>query len=514
MSTPILELRQISKSFPGVQALAGVDFDLPHGEVHALVGENGAGKSTLIKIIAGVYAPTSGEIVFNGRPVQILSPRQALEMGIAVIYQESNLYNELTVAENVFMGRQPKKGVLRNIDWDELFNRAQEVFNRIGVEMDVRTKVGGLSTANRQRVEVAKALSQDAKVLVMDEPTAALAKQDVDALFRTVKILRQNRVSIIYISHRLEEVFEIADRVTILRDGRRIDTKPLSEVTPEKLVTMMVGRTLDTLYPKESVVLGEPVLRVSHLTYKTVTKNVSFQLHHGEILGLAGLVGAGRSELAQVLFGIYPAENGEIYIGGKKVEIRSPMQAKSLGVAYVPEDRQRQGLIVPMTVRENISLAYLEHLTKFGFASYRDEEKIAADYVGRLQVRTPSLSQRVINLSGGNQQKIVVSKWLVTRPKVLILDEPTRGIDIGAKAEIHRLMSHLAQEGLGILMISSELPEILGMSDRILVMRKGVIAGEYSRAEATQEGIISTAMGLDQKEEKAMGTAEQAAEHD
>jgi rhamnose transport system ATP-binding protein len=495
--TPILDLQQISKSFPGVQALANVDFDLFPGEIHALVGENGAGKSTLIKIVAGVYRPNSGTVLFNMQRAHILTPRQALEMGISVIYQESSLYNELSVAENVFMGHHPKKGFLRNVDWDALFQRAQEVFARLGVEMDVQAKVGGLSTANRQRVEMAKALSQDAKILVMDEPTAALAQQDVEALFRTVRILREHGVGIIYISHRLEEVFELADRVTVLRDGRRVDTKPVSDVSPGQLVSMMVGRTLDTLFPKRTATIGKTVLRVEHLSYDGLTEDVTFEVRHGEIVGLAGLVGAGRSELAQVLFGIYPAQSGVIYLNEQKVRVKSPRQAMAFGLAYVPEDRQRQGLILPMTVRENITLAYLDHLTRIGFPSSREENRISADSVGRLQIRTPSLSQRVMNLSGGNQQKVVVSKWLVSQPKILILDEPTRGIDVGAKAEIHALMTQLAQQGLGILMISSELPEILGMSDRILVMRKGTIAGEYSRAEATQERIISTAMGLD-----------------
>jgi rhamnose transport system ATP-binding protein len=508
MPEPTIELLNISKSFPGVQALSDVSFDVYPGEVHALVGENGAGKSTLIKIVAGVYQPNGGAIRFDGQSAQILNPHHAQQMGVAAIYQESSLYNELSVAENVFMGRHPTSGGLGMVDWDAMFRESDEVLGRLGVKMDVHAKAGGLSTANRQRVEMAKALSQNAKVLIMDEPTASLAQHDVEALFSTVRILREHGVGIIYISHRLEEVFEIADRVTVLRDGHLVDTKLVSEVNQGQLVSMMVGRTLDTLFPKEEAEIGEPILRVKNLSCKGLVADASFEVRRGEILGLAGLVGAGRSELAQVLFGIYPAESGTVEINGRRVSIRSPRQAMAVGLAYVPEDRQRQGLVLPMTVRDNITMAILETLTRFGFISYNAEEKVAKNYVERLQIRTPALSQLAMNLSGGNQQKIVVSKWLAGKPKVLILDEPTRGIDVGAKAEIHRLMSQLAQQGLGIVMISSELPEILGMSDRILVVRKNTIAGEYTRAEATQEKIITTAMGLDGQTDQGGTTLE------
>jgi rhamnose transport system ATP-binding protein len=499
MPEPIIQLLNIGKSFPGVQALSDVSFEVYPGEVHALVGENGAGKSTLIKIIAGVYQPNGGSIRFNGQPVQILNPRHAQEMGIAAIYQESSLYNELSVAENIFMGRHPISGRLGMVDWDTMFRESTEVLGRLGVQMDVHAKVGGLSTANRQRVEMAKALSQNAKVLIMDEPTASLARHDVEALFNTVRVLREHGVGIIYISHRLEEVFDLADRVTVLRDGHLVETRPVSRVSQGQLVSMMVGRTLDTLFPKKDAEIGTPVLRVRHLNCKGLVNDASFEVRRGEVVGLAGLVGAGRSELAQVLFGIHPAESGTVEIDGKLSTIRNPRQAISLGLAYVPEDRQRQGLILPMTVRENITMAILETLTHFGFVSGNAEGKIATEYVERLQIRTPGPNQLAMNLSGGNQQKIVVSKWLAAAPKVLILDEPTRGIDVGAKAEIHRLMSQLSQQGLGIVMISSELPEILGMSDRILVVRKNTIVGEYTRAEATQEKIIATAMGLDER---------------
>jgi ABC-type sugar transport system ATPase subunit len=373
---------------------------------------------------------------------------------------------------------------------------SEKVLALLGVQMDVGAKVGGLSTANRQRVEMAKALSQNAKVLIMDEPTASLTQHDVEALFDAVRLLRDRGVGIIYISHRLEELFELADRVTVLRDGRLVGTKPVRDVTQNQLVSMMVGRSLDTLFPKEDATIGAPVLRVKNISRRGLVNNASFEVRRGEIVGLAGLVGAGRSELAQVLFGIYPAEGGEIEIDGKQATVRDPRQAMALGLAYVPEDRQRQGLVLPMKVRDNISMAVLETLTRLGFVNARSEESIARSYVDRLAIRTPSIQQLAMNLSGGNQQKIVVSKWLASKPKVLILDEPTRGIDVGAKAEIHRLMSQLAQQGLGIVMISSELPEILGMSDRILVMRKNTIVAEFLRGQVTQEQIIAAAMGL------------------
>lgn len=496
MSDSILELQNISKAFPGVQALDNVSFDVRPGEVHALIGENGAGKSTLIKIVAGVYDQDAGEICFQGETMRIQNPRHAQSLGIAAIYQESSLYPDLSVAENIFMGHHPRRGRLGLVDWEEMYARAEDLFDTLNVDTDVQAMVGGLSVANRQRVEIAKALSHDAKVLIMDEPTAALAQQDVEALFETVRLLRDRGVAIIYISHRLEEVFELADRVTVLRDGQLVDTKPVSEVTEGELISMMVGRTLDNLFPKEDAEIGQPVLQVQNLTREGLVEDVSFEVRRGEIVGLAGLIGAGRSELAQVLFGIHPAQSGTVELNGKQVSIKNPRQAVDLGLAYIPEDRQHQGLILPMSVQANITMAILDNLTQFGFVSYRSEREVASEYVDRLQIRTPSLSQVVRNLSGGNQQKVVVSKWLVSDPEVLILDEPTRGIDVGTKAEIHRLMSELAQRGLGILMISSELPEILGMSDRILVMRQGKIVAEFTRDEADQEIIIAAAMGV------------------
>ncbi len=499
MTTPIIELREVSKQFPGVRALDRVSFAVKEGEVHALLGENGAGKSTLIKILTGAYQPDGGEILLRGQPITIPDTRHGLALGIAAIYQELSLYPDLTVAENIFMGHQPgtRAGL---VDWRHMEQRAREILHELDADdLDVTRPVRGLSVGNQQRIEIAKALSQNARILIMDEPTAALTRHDVDRLFEIVRRLRERGVAIIYISHRLEEVFLLADRVTVLRDGQVVgETMAVSKTSQAELIRMMVGRTLDTLYPKEPARPGDVVLEVRDLCYGRTTRHVSFSLRRGEIVGLAGLVGAGRSELAQVLFGITPAESGEIRVEGRSVRIGNPRDAMALGIAYVPEDRKNQGLLVQMTVRENTTLAVLRQLLRRGFVDYEAENRLTGDYVDLLRIRTPSILQRVGNLSGGNQQKVVVAKWLASRPRVLILDEPTRGIDVGAKAEIHRLMSTLAQQGMGILMISSELPEILGMSDRVLVMRQGEIVAELDRAQATQEAVIAAAMGADE----------------
>jgi len=496
MRKPILELRGISKAFPGVQALKEVDFDVCPGEVHALVGENGAGKTTLIKIAAGVYQPDEGEIIYDGQPVRIFNPHHAQELGIAAIHQEASFYPDLSVLENIFMGRQPTRGRLGLIDWRRMRAEAEAIFRSMEVEMDIAALVGGLSVAERQMVEIAKALLQRARVLIMDEPTSPLAQKEIQVLFQMVNRLRDQGVAVIYITHRLDEVFVLADRVTVLRDGQRIGTHSVEEVDHQQLINMMVGRTLTQLFPKEEAEIGEPVLRVRGLTKKGLFQDINLVVHRGEIVGLAGLVGAGRSELGRSLFGIDPADEGEVWVDGRLVSIRSPWEALSLGIAYLPEDRQRQGIIAPMRVRENISLAILESLCRAGIISLNRESRLAEEYVEKLDIRTPSVDQPVAHLSGGNQQKVIVARWLATHPRILILDEPTRGIDVGAKAEIHRLMSELAKQGMGILMISSELPEIMGMSDRIVVMHEGRIAGELPRTEATQERIMSLATGM------------------
>lgn len=493
MTEPLLRLTGIHKRFPGVHALRGVDFEVRAGEIHALLGENGAGKSTLIKIISGVYEPDAGQIHLAGAPVVFRNPRDAQALGIDTIHQELSLYPELTVAENIFMGHAPKRrlGPVEVLDWAAMHERSLALLNELGVhDLDVTRLVGTLNVGNRQRVEIAKALSLDARILIMDEPTAALTESDVERLFKTVRLLRERGVGIVYISHKLGEVFALADRVTVLRDGQYIGTREVRETREAELITMMVGRSIDTLFPKLEVEPGEVVLDVRDLVSEPHTRGVSFAVRAGEIVGMAGLVGSGRSETAQAIFGIRPKRAGEVWVAGRRVEIRHPAQAVACGLAYVPEDRGTQGLVKQMTVRENLSLSVLSTLARGPFLDRKRELELAERAIERFNIRTSSPEQVVGKLSGGNQQKVVLSKWLASDPKVLIVDEPTRGVDVGAKAEIHRLMSQLAAErGLGILMISSELPEILGMSDRVVVMREGRVVSEYTRAEATQERI-------------------------
>jgi len=484
-------MRGMSKAFPGVQALQSVDLDLHAGEVHAVVGENGAGKSTLMKILAGVNHADAGSVRLQSRPIQNANPRQALERGVTMIHQELNLAPNLSVAENVFLGRAPTRGGL--IDWSRLYADAEALAARLGIELDVRARVEDLSVARQQTVEIAKALSLDARVIIMDEPTSALTERETEALFDIIARLKGQGVAIAYISHRLDEIFRVADRVTVLRDGRLVGTLPIGEATPPRLIGMMVGRELTTLFPKEAVEIGQPVLEVRHLRRTGVLDDISFVLRHREILGLAGLVGAGRTELVRGLFGADPLNAGEILIQGRPVHIRSPRDAISLGLGFVTEDRKLQGLVLGMTVRENETLASLAQISRAGLLDTNRETTLAARLVEQLGVRTPSLEQEVANLSGGNQQKVVIAKWLATQPRILILDEPTRGIDVGAKAEVHALMSRLAHDGVSILMISSELPEILGMSDRILVMRQGRVTGEFTREQASQEAIMACA---------------------
>jgi rhamnose transport system ATP-binding protein len=491
---PVLELQDISKSFPGVHALKGVRFDIGAGEVHALLGENGAGKSTLIKIVSGVHEPDSGSIRIDGRDVSFASPLEAQRAGIATIYQELLLFPELTVAENIFLGHAPRTR-FGGVDWGAMRRQARELLDSLDIrDLDVGKVVGTLSVGNRQRVEIAKALSQQARILIMDEPTAALSEHDAERLFDIVRLLRQRNVGIIYISHRLEEVFRLADRVTVFRDGEYVATKTVADTNRDDLIQMMVGRRIDQLFPKQTVPIGEPVLELKGITRRPSTNDVSLTLRAGEILGLAGLVGAGRSELAQVIFGITPADRGEIRIAGHPVTIRSPSAAKRLGIGYVPEDRGIQGLVRAMRLRENVSLAVLEKIARGPFIDQGAEASLAQESVQRFNIRASSIAQVVNKLSGGNQQKVVLGKWLATEPKLLILDEPTRGIDVSAKAEIHRLMSELAGRGLAILMISSELTEIVGMSDRILVMREGRIVAEFARGAVTQERIAAAMM--------------------
>ena len=494
MSEPILQLAGISKSFPGVRALADISFDVRPGEVHALLGENGAGKSTLIKIMSGVYQPAEGTIILDGKATAFSSPQAAQDAGIATIYQELLLFPELSVAENIFMGHAPKNW-FGGLDWSAMREKARELLASLDIrDLDVTALVGGLSVGNRQRVEIAKALSHNARVLIMDEPTAALTEHDVERLFGIVRLLRQRGVGVVYISHRLEEVFLLADRVTVLRDGEFVATKPVAETDHNDLVHMMVGRRIEALFPKGEARFGKVVLSLDNVVRKPATKGVSLKLRAGEILGIAGLVGSGRSELAEVIFGMTPAEQGAICIDGKPVAIGSPSDAKHLGIAYVPEDRGRQGLVRPMPVNQNVSLASLSRVSRNSFIDRKAEDALARGSVKSFQIRASGIGQIVGKLSGGNQQKVGLSKWLATEPRILIMDEPTRGIDVGAKAEIHRLMSEFAGKGMAIVMISSELPEVMGMSDRILVMRRGRIVAEFDRAEATQAKVAQAMM--------------------
>jgi rhamnose transport system ATP-binding protein len=497
---PVLALRGVSKSFPGVRALTDVSFDVHPGEVHALLGENGAGKSTLIKIVSGVYPPDTGEIAVGGRLVRFLSPREAQSQGIATIYQEFSLYPELTVAENIFAGHMPRTLGGFALDWRRAAKEAAAVLESLDAgDLDVNARVGTLSVGNRQRVEIAKALSRRARILILDEPTAVLTQHDADRLFAIIRRLAAQKVAVIYISHRLVEIFALANRVTVLRDGNLVAIKPVSETKESELIRLMVGRALEeepVSHAERSVKRGPLLLRARNLARRPMLRDASLELYAGEIVGLAGLIGSGRSELAQAIFGVMPPESGTVEVEGQEVKISRPEDAMKLGVAYVPEDRQRQGLITAMTVGENIGMTRLNVLKKGPFIDFKAEDALAREYIDKLRIKTPHARQVARNLSGGNQQKIVVGKWLATSPRILIVDEPTRGIDVGARAEIHRLLDALARErGLAILVISSDLPEIMRLSDRILVMREGLVVAEFQRKEATQEAVITAALG-------------------
>jgi rhamnose transport system ATP-binding protein len=492
---PLLAVSGVVKAFAGVQALRGVSFDLFPGEVHALVGENGAGKSTLIKVITGAHQPDAGTLELEGRRLAQNSPLLSRSRGIAAIYQQPALFPDLSVAENMALGFE-SGGAWRIIDWRGRRARARELLDRIGAQIDPDAPVSALTMPEQQMVEIAKSLGGQAKVLIMDEPTAALPEHEVANLFRVVRDLKSQGVGIIYISHRLDELYALADRVTVLRDGQTVATRPMKEVERPELIRLMVGREISAIFPKRDVAQGDVVLETRSLGCRASgVRGVSLSIRAGEIVGLAGLVGAGRTELAHVLFGLTPATEGEVLLAGRPVSIRTPSDAVELGIAYVPEDRRRHGVILEMPIAENATLAVLQRLSKGGFIDFAREREIATSYVEKLAVKTPSIDTPAGHLSGGNQQKVALSRWLATEPKVLILDEPTQGIDVGAKSEIHRLMGELAGRGLAILMISSELPEILGMSDRVGVMRGGALAGMLTRADATQERVMALALG-------------------
>jgi rhamnose transport system ATP-binding protein len=498
-SPPILALSEVSKSFGAVRALQGVSLELWGGEVHALAGENGAGKSTLVKVLAGVHRPDEGRVLLDGRPVVFGGPGDAQRAGVAVIYQEPTLFPDLSVAENIFMGRQPRAGFGR-IDRRRLRAETAELFGRLGVALDPGRPARGLSIADQQIVEIAKAISREARVLVMDEPTAALSGNEVARLFAVCRTLQDQGCALLFISHRLEEIFEICRRVTTLRDGRYVATEMVDGLTPDDLVQRMVGRELDTLYPKQDTTPGEPVLEVSRLTREGVFTDVSFEVRAGEIVALAGLVGAGRSEVARAIFGIDRYDAGTVTVGGRRLPGGSPTAAMSAGIALVPEDRRQQGLVMDGSIERNIGLTTLRSLRRGPVISRKLERDRAADWAIRLQLKYARLSDAVGVLSGGNQQKVVLAKWLSTGPSVLIIDEPTRGIDVGTKAEVHRLLSQLAGQGLAVLMISSDLPEVLGMADRVLVMHEGRLAAEIARGEASEESVMAAATGQVRRE--------------
>jgi rhamnose transport system ATP-binding protein len=491
----LVELVGVTKGYGGVQAVDDVSFEIEAGTVHALVGENGAGKSTLVKILTGVVHPDDGGVLLEGEPQKISSPHDAHRLGIVAMYQEPTVFPDLTVAENIFAGRHPR-GRLHSVDWRAMRSGVVQLMDELGVDFAPDTPVRGLGVADRQLMEIAKALSSRARLLIMDEPTAALSPHEVDNLFVTVRRLRERGVAIVFISHRLEEVAALADTVTVLRDGRHVATRPAEQLPHDEIVRLMVGRSLDALFPKEEAQIGEVVLRADGLASRGVFSDVSFELRRGEIVGLAGFVGSGRTEIARAIFGIDRLDAGELWIEGRRFRPSSPRAALRRGLAYLPEDRLNQGLVQPMSVAANTSLAVLPELTPTGLLRPRRERALARRFMAELRIKATSPAQVVRSLSGGNQQKVVLSKWLAAEPRILILDEPTHGVDVGTKADVHRTISHLAAGGMTILLISSELLEILAMSDRVLVMREGRLAAELSRAEATEERIIEAAAGM------------------
>jgi rhamnose transport system ATP-binding protein len=491
----LLDASSIAKSFAGVRALKGVSFDLRAGEVHALVGENGAGKSTLIRIISGAERADSGVLAVSGRPVAHMDPATARTLGIGVVYQQPSLFPHLTVAENIAMALEAG-GAWRRVDWAERARRAAGLLARVGSSIDPGRLVETLSMPEQQIVEIAKALGADARIVLMDEPTASLTEREVDRLFDAVARLRGEGVGIIYISHRLDEVFAVADRITVLRDGETVGTSAASAIDRGRLIAMMVGREISAVYPTRDVAPGAPLLDVRGLGSREAgIRDVTFTVHQGEILGIAGLVGSGRTELAETIFGLTPPDAGEILVRGTRLHPRTPGDAIRAGIGYVPEDRRRHGVVLDMSIAANASLASLPAVSRAGLIDRGVERARAQEYVDRLRIKTPSVLAEVGTLSGGNQQKVALARWLSTSPSVLILDEPTQGVDVGSKAEIHALMQTLAARGLAVVMISSELPEVLGMSDRIAVMHKGTIRGVLTRAEATQPRVLALALG-------------------
>jgi ribose transport system ATP-binding protein len=485
-------MKGIGKTFPGVKALQGVSLTVREGQVHALLGENGAGKSTLIKILSGAYTKDEGQIFFEGKPVEIRAPQDAQALGISTIYQEFNLARDLTIAENIFLGHLPKKGFA--VDWDKVKAGSREILNTLGVDLPVDTMVSTLSVAEQQLVEIAKSLNRQTRILIMDEPSAVLGEKDLDKLFQVVRSLQARGIGIIYISHRLKEIFELADEVTVLKDGRYIDTKLVSEVTMDDLVKLMIGRDLKDVYPKRDPAPGEVLLEVNNISRSKLVHDVSFKLHAGEIVGFAGITGSGRTELVRTIFGADPFR-GEMKVMGKPYRPHSPAEAIKHGIALVTEDRKAQGLLLKQSVAINTTVSGLSRLTRFGIIQLGRERALVKKMIQELSIKTPGPNFIVVNMSGGNQQKVILARWLSVGTKILIMDEPTRGIDVGSKSEIYQIMHELTKQGVGVIMISSELPEVLGMSDRIMVMRQGTIVKELSRAEASEEAVMKYAVG-------------------
>lgn len=495
MSDTVLKLENITKFFPGIKALDGIHLNIRPGEIHALIGENGAGKSTLVKILTGVHPPTTGKITYKGQDVSFKTAIEAQEAGITAIHQEASMFPELSVMENIYMGHHLKGGKIGALSWRQMRKKTSDLLHRMELDINPDTLVKNLGVAQRHMVEIAKALSIDADVVIMDEPTSALTLREVEDLYKIVRNLKSEGKAIIFISHKFDEIFEICDCFTVLRDGKYIGEGRVADNSVDDIVTMMVGRSLDQLYPKSEAERGSEILKVENLTRTGVFNNISFNLHKGEILGFFGLVGAGRTEVMRAIFGIDKISSGELTLRGKKFQPRSAKSAMSERIAYVPEDRQTQGVILEMSIAKNITLPQIDDLSTFGFLHTKKEKKVSVEYGSMMEIKAAGWNVDADTLSGGNQQKVVLAKWLSTQPEILILDEPTKGIDVATKAAVHKFVSELAAEGLAVIMVSSELPEILGMSDRVIVMHEGEQTAEFSRDEADSDKIIKAATG-------------------
>lgn len=489
----ILSLKGVSKSFPGVKALDHVDFSVRKGEVHALAGENGAGKSTLMKILSGSYRKDEGTVEFDGRIVEVRSPRDAENLGLSIIYQELNIFQGLSVAENIYVGRQPKKNGI--VDWNKMYGDAEKLFEELHIKLDVRKKMRGMSIAQQQMVEIAKAVSSRAKLVIMDEPTSSLATHETKLLFEIINRLRDSGVAIIFITHRLDEIFEISDRITVMRDGCSIGTRNTKDITKAELITMMIGREMTKQFPVRHAKIGGELLRLENISDEKKVNGVSFTVSKGEVLGFAGLVGAGRTETMRMIFGADKRRTGKIYMNGKEIRIRSPKDSVKNKIAFVTENRKEEGLLLAKSVRQNIVMAALFKIRKKCLLNYKKEQEYSKKYIAEMNISTPSENKQVMFLSGGNQQKVVVAKWLMSDSEVIILDEPTRGIDVGAKHEIYELINQLAEAGKAIIVVSSDMEEILGISDRILVMYEGEVTGEVKREEFSQRIISEYQIG-------------------